>query len=159
MTINIVIGFIIPWIFGILLIRKSPIILYLIYPIAAIVSAFFNDIGYHLGFWDFTPKIDHDETLSALPMDLGLYPITASYLIYWIIRSNRRAWLKIACVSLFNTVLEFIALMTGKAEYGKGWNIGWTFLSYALALVLIFLYYKLLDKYDLFDKAKKRQGE
>lgn len=156
MTINIVIGFIIPWIFGILLIRKSPIVIYLIYPIAAIVSAFFNDIGYHLGFWDFTPKIDHDETLSALPLDLGLYPITGSYMIYWIIRSNRRPWLKIACVSLFNTVLEYIAFLTGKAEYGNGWNIGWTFLSYLLALVLIFLYYKLLDKYDLFDKAKKR---
>lgn len=154
MTINIVIGFVIPWMFGIWLHKKSPIIIYLIAPIAAIVSAFFNDIGYYLGFWDFTPKIENDETLSALPLDLGLYPITACYLIYWIVRNNRRPWLKIVSVSLFNTTLEFIALLSGKAEYGKGWNIGWTFISYALALTLIFLYYKLLDKYGFFDMAK-----
>ncbi|MFX3631436.1 MAG: CBO0543 family protein [Candidatus Pristimantibacillus sp.] len=154
MTINIIVGFVIPWIFGIILWKKSPIVIYLVSPISATVSAFFNDIGYHLGFWDFTPKIDNDETLSALPMDLGLYPVMACYMIYWIVRSNRHAWMKIALFSLFNTVLEFIALQFGKAEYGNGWNIGWTFVSYVLALLLVYLYYKLLHRYDLFNKVK-----
>jgi hypothetical protein len=156
MWINIVVGFVIPWIFGIMLHRKAPIVIYLIVPVAATVSALINDVGYHLGFWDFTPKIDNDETLSALPLDLGLYPVMASFMIYWIVRSKRRPWLKIACISLFNTVLEFIALMLGKAEYGNGWNIGWTFVSYAVALILVYLYYKLLDNYGFFDKVKPR---
>lgn len=156
MAFNIVIGFIIPWIFGIMLHKKAPIVIYLICPIAATVSALINDIGYHLGFWDFTPKIDNDETLSALPLDLGLYPVIGSYMIYWILKSKRRPWLKIGSISLLNTMLETIAVLFGKAEYGNGWNIGWTFVSYVIALVLVYLYFKLLNKYGFFDKAVRR---
>lgn len=154
MTINIVFGFVIPWIAGILLWRKAPVIIYLIGPIASIVAALFNDFGYHLNFWDFTPKIENDETLSALPLDLGLYPVTASYTIYWIVITRRQAWLKLTVFALFNTTLEFTGLYFGKVEYKNGWNIGWTFVSYCLALLLVYLYYKLLCKYGLFDRLR-----
>jgi uncharacterized membrane protein len=156
MIFNILIGFVIPWIFGFFLWKKSPIIIYLICPVTATVSALFNDIGYHLGFWDFTPKIENDETLSALPLDLGLYPITACLMVYWIVKHNRHAWTKLSIIALFNTSLEFIALHYGKAEYGNGWNIGWTFVSYMLALLLVYLYYRLLEQYGFFDKTKHK---
>lgn len=154
MTINIVFGFVIPWIAGILLWRKSPVTIYLIGPIASIVAALFNDLGYHLNFWDFTPKIENDETLSALPLDLGLYPVMACLMIYWIFRTKRQAWLKLTLFALFNTALEFVGLHFGKVEYKNGWNIGWTFVSYFLALLLVYFYYKLLSKYGLFDRLR-----
>lgn len=153
MTINILLGFVVPWMFGFILWRKAPIIIYLICPFTSIVSALFNDIGYHLSFWDFTPKIENDETLSALPLDLGLYPVMASYMIYWIVKNNQHAWMKLAVFALFNTTLEFIGLHYGKVEYGNGWNIGWTFVSYTLALLLVYLYYRLLCRHGIMDGA------
>lgn len=154
MTFNILVGFVVPWVFGLLLWKKFPVVVYLICPFSATVSALFNDIGYHLSFWDFTPKIENDETLSALPLDLGLYPIMACFMIDWIVRKKRQAWVKVTAIGAFNTALESIALHYGKVEYGNGWNIGWTFVSYMLALLLVYLYYRLLEQYGFFDKTK-----
>lgn len=157
MITNIVFGFLIPWIFGIYLYKKSPIIVWLFCPISATISALINDIGYHLEFWDFTPLIENDETLSALPLDLGLYPVLASYLIYWIIKNNRYPLLKIAGICFLTTALEFVAFVIGKVEYGNHWNIGWTFCSYLLAYGLVYLYYRLLLRYGVLDKIKQQK--
>lgn len=150
MLFNIIVGFLIPWVFGIYLYRKSRIIVFLIFPITVTISGLINDTGYHLEFWDFTPLIENDETLSALPLDLGLYPVMAGYMIYWIRKSNRHTFLKIGCFCLATTALEYLALILGKVEYGNHWNIGWTFVSYMLAYSLVYLYYRLLVRYGYF---------
>ncbi|MDR6885026.1 CBO0543 family protein [Bacillus sp. 3255] len=153
MLFNIIVGFIIPWIFGIYLYKKARIVVLLIFPFTATISALINDMGYHLEFWDFTPLIENDETLSALPLDIGLYPVFAGYMIYWIRHNHRHVWLKIICLCLLTTGLEWVALQYGKVEYGNHWNIGWTFLSYALAYVLVYVYYKVLVQNGLFDRS------
>ncbi|MDU0202496.1 MULTISPECIES: CBO0543 family protein [Paenibacillus] len=147
MLFNIIAGFLIPWIFGIYLYRKSRIIVFLIFPITVTISSLINDTGYHLNFWDFTPLIENDETLSALPLDIGLYPVMAGYMIYWIRKNNRHAFLKIGFFCLATTALEYMAFIFGKVEYSNHWNIGWTFASYILAYSLVYLYYRLLVRY------------
>lgn len=147
MLFNIIVGFLIPWVFGIYLYRKSRIIVFLISPITVTIAGLINDIGYHLDFWDFTPLIENDETLSALPLDLGLYPVMAGYMIYWIRANNRHALLKIGCFCLATTALEYLAFIFGKVEYSNHWTIGWTFVSYMLAYGLVYLYYRLLIRY------------
>ncbi|MZQ82230.1 hypothetical protein GQF01_08755 [Paenibacillus sp. 5J-6] len=150
MLFNIIVGFVIPWVFGIYLYRKSRIIVFLISPITVTIAGLINDTGYHLNFWDFTPFIENDETLSALPLDLGLYPVMAGYMIYWIRKNNRHVLLKIGCLCLATTALEFLAFIFGKVEYSNHWTIGWTFVSYMLAYSLVYLYYRLLIRYGYF---------
>ncbi|MBP1965426.1 CBO0543 family protein [Paenibacillus aceris] len=150
MFFNIIAGFLIPWIFGIYLYRKSRVLIVIIFPITVTISSLINDTGYHLNFWDFTPLIENDETLSALPLDIGLYPVMACYMIYWIRTNHRHIFLKIACFCLITTALEYLAFIFGKVEYSNHWNIGWTFLSYSLAYSLVYLYYKLLIKYGIY---------
>ncbi|BFT73717.1 CBO0543 family protein [Paenibacillus sp. P36] len=147
MLFNIIAGFVIPWVFGIYLYRKSRTIVLLIFPITVVISGLINDTGYYLEFWDFTPLIENDETLSALPLDIGLYPVMAGYLIYWIRKNNRHTLLKIGCFCLATTALEYLAFIFGKVEYSNHWNIGWTFVSYLLAYSLVYLYYRLLVRY------------
>ncbi|MCY9658772.1 hypothetical protein P5G65_19040 [Paenibacillus chondroitinus] len=147
MLFNIIAGFLIPWVFGIYLYRKSRVIVVLIFPITVTISSLINDTGYHLDFWDFTPLIENDETLSALPLDIGLYPIMAGYMIYWIRKNNQFALWKISCFCLATTALEYLAFIFGKVEYSNHWNIGWTFVSYILAYSLVYLYYRLLVRY------------
>lgn len=157
MITNIIFGFVIPWIYGIYLYKKSPIIVWLFCPISAAISALINDIGYHLEFWDFTPLIQNDETLSALPLDLGLYPVLASSLIYWITKNKRHPLLKIAVICFLTSVLEYVGHVFGKVKYGNNWNIGWTFCSYLLAFGLVYLYYKLLLRYGVLKKIKQQK--
>ncbi|SDC93739.1 hypothetical protein SAMN02799630_01783 [Paenibacillus sp. UNCCL117] len=149
MIVNLIIGFLVPWIVGLFLYRKSPAMVWLICPFAATISALINDIGYHLNVWDFTPEIENDETLSALPFDLGFYPVMAYCLILWIRKNNRHVSMKIGGISLLTTALEYICFLAGKLEYGNGWNLGWTFLSYIFAYGLVYLYYLRLVKFDV----------
>lgn len=153
MLFNITVGFIIPWIFGIYLYKKSRIVVLLIFPITVTISALINDTGYHLELWDFTPHIENDETLSALPLDLGLYPVLSGYLIYWIRKNNRHVVMKMLCFCLITTGLEWVAYLYGKVEYGNHWTIGWTSLSYLFAYVLVYIYYKVLVRYGLFKNS------
>lgn len=146
---NIIFGFIIPWLAALPLIRKSPKTMLLIFPIGAVASLVINSFGFQLGFWDFTPLIPNDESVSALPLDIGLYPILASYMI-WIILFQRDKSLLILFLFVFvTTLLEFGALLIGKVTYGNGWNIGFTFLSYLLAYGIVYLYNKLLLHFRL----------
>ncbi|WP_054025745.1 CBO0543 family protein [Bacillus sp. FJAT-28004] len=149
MLINIIFGFIIPWIAGIYLGRKSPKTLLLIFPIGAVTSMVINSFGFQLMFWDFTPLIPNDESVSALPLDIGLYPLLACFMI-WLINSRPvNTALVMFLFILGTTLLEFMALLIGKVSYGNGWNIGYTFLSYLLAFGIVFIYYKLLKGYRL----------
>ncbi|ULL16232.1 hypothetical protein DVH26_18340 [Paenibacillus sp. H1-7] len=152
MLFNITLGFIIPWLFGIYLYKKDRKILLLIYPISVVISMFINDVGFHLKFWDFTPHIPDDETISALPLDLGLYPILGSYMIYWI-RNSSLHWLLISLITMaFTTCLEYFGVVIGKVTYGNGWNILFTSGSYLLAYLLVYFYYTRLLKYGFLSR-------
>ncbi|WP_141500910.1 CBO0543 family protein [Paenibacillus luteus] len=149
MLLNIICGFVIPWLAALFLIRKSPKTLLLIYPIGSVASLVINSFGFQLGFWDFTPLIPNDESVSALPLDIGLYPILGSFMIWTILLHRNKTALILFVFILFTTLLEFSALLFGKVTYGNGWNIGFTFLSYLLAFGIVYLYFKLLERFRL----------
>ncbi|RAV10141.1 CBO0543 family protein [Paenibacillus contaminans] len=149
MLFNIIIGFLIPWSFGIYLFRKSPKVVILIVPIASMISGTINAFGFQLKYWDFTPIIPDDESISATPLDLGLYPVLASFMVYWMKKFPNK-WLIILCTFiLITTLLEWVALLFGKVSYGNGWNIFFTGISYTFAFGGVYLYYLLLRKHNI----------
>ncbi|CAM4217964.1 hypothetical protein L1N85_15945 [Paenibacillus alkaliterrae] len=149
MLFNFIGGFIIPWIFGIYLALKSPKTLLLIFPVGAVFSLAINNIGFHFKFWIFTPIMPNNESISALPLDLGLYPVLACFMIKSIMTNRSMAALIMFLFILFTTLLEFTGLLFGKVFYSNHWNIGFTFLSYVIAFGGVFLYFKLLERFRL----------
>jgi hypothetical protein len=147
MLVNIIFGFIIPWLAAIYLVRKSPKILLLIYPVGALVSMIINSLCFQMKFWDFTPLIPDDQSVSAMPLDLGLYPLLACFLIRTIFLHRKKTVLVMLLFVLFTTLLEYMGLLIGKVSYGNGWNIGYTFLSYLLAFSCVYLYFRLLERF------------
>ncbi|OCT14534.1 hypothetical protein A8709_26740 [Paenibacillus pectinilyticus] len=155
MLINIILGFIIPWIFGVFLYKKAPNIVIIIFPVSSIVSSFINAIGFHLEFWDFTPLIEDDETISALPFYIGLYPLAACSAMYWIDVKKTNPILTLVLLSILLTGLEYIGFLFHKVQYGHGWNIGWTFISYLIATFAAYVYYLLAKNHEVNFKSKK----
>ncbi|MCA0756348.1 hypothetical protein KP806_14940 [Paenibacillus sp. N4] len=150
MWLNIICGFIVPWLFGgIYLARKSPLVLLLIFPAGSIISSLINALGFHLKFWDFTPLIPNDESISALPLDIGMYPLLACFMIRTIIQKRKKTALVFFLFVFSTTVLEYIGTIIGKVSYGHGWNVGFTFLSYCVGFGTVFLYFKLLERHQV----------
>ncbi|MHB8061690.1 MAG: CBO0543 family protein [Ruminiclostridium sp.] len=147
MIINIVIGFILPLIFGICLYKNNSRVVIFIAPISSVVSFTFNQIGYSAKFWVVTPIIKENETLSALPMDIGIYPFLACLMIYIIIAKSIKPFYAISLFTIVTTLLEFICFLLGKVIYQRGWNLFITFLSYACAYFLCYLYFILIKKF------------
>ncbi|MEF3309429.1 hypothetical protein PV433_10995 [Paenibacillus sp. GYB004] len=144
MTLNIVFGFVIPWIVALFWVRKAVDVFLLICPIASVVSLLINQFGFYTTFWCFTPIIPRIETISALPLDLGIYPVSASLMIYWIRRNKIKPFWIVIFVSSIITLLEFMGVLFGKVIYGNGWHVGWTLFSYLLAYGIVYFYYTLL---------------
>ncbi|MCY9692267.1 CBO0543 family protein [Paenibacillus alginolyticus] len=147
--INITLGFILPWIFGVFLYKRASKIVIIIYPISSVVSSFINTIGFHLEFWSFTPLIEDNSTISALPFDLGLYPLTACLVIYFIHFRTLNPIVSLLIFSALLTGLEYIGLLIHKVEYDHGWNIGWTFVSYVIAATAAYGYYVFAKKHGI----------
>lgn len=143
---NIVIGFVVPWILAIYLMRKASIVIIITLPIASLVAILSNTFGFQLKFWSFTPLIHGEESISALPLDLGLYPVIACYMVHWIRISQTNHLVILFVTILFTTILEYVALLIGKTSYSNGWNIYWTFVSYLIAYGIVYLYYRILAK-------------
>jgi hypothetical protein len=143
---NIILGLVVPWLFGIYLLRKTPIVILTIVPIASLVALLINTFGFFLNLWSFKPLISSEESLSALPLDLGLYPIIACFMIQWMRKRRLHHLVILGTATLFTTLLEYAALLLERAHYDNGWNIGWTFVSYLVAYVTVYIYYRLLMK-------------
>ncbi|WP_275175823.1 hypothetical protein [Bacillus tropicus] len=74
---NIIIGFIIPWIFGIWLFKRNPKVVLLIAPIGIAVAFLINEWGVNY-FWQLKP-IFKNIGLSAYPLNFGLYPVLVCF--------------------------------------------------------------------------------
>ncbi len=146
MLINVFFGFIIPWLIALYLARKNPKILLLISPVGAVLSFVINAFGFQLKFWDFTPLIPDDENVSALPLNIGLYPVLGSYMIWMILLHRKKTALILFLFILCTTILEYIGILVGKVSYGNGWNIGYTSLSYLLAFSCVYIYFRFLER-------------
>jgi hypothetical protein len=107
-----------------------------------IITFTINEFGFYLGFWEVLPSVNQ-KTLSALPFNLGLYPILASYLIYFIKR-YKYPCLVLLLMTIFTTLIEMIFGYFGRVIYSNGWNNVWTFFSYLIPYVLVFCFYTYL---------------
>ncbi len=155
MLFNIVVGFMIPWLLAYPLIHKQPKLFIVISPATAVVSIIINTVGFFFEYWHFKPIIARNQTISALPFDLGLYAVLGSLMIYSIQKRicNLPPLIIFIGFSLFTTFLEYIALQFDKVTYGDGWNIGWTFISYSLAYLAVIAAWRIAKSHiDLVEK-------
>lgn len=144
MVINILLGFLLPWIIlGIYIYKRDKTILIVFFPISALLAFIINEFGFYFEFWNLTPIL-RIKTMSALPMDIGIFPLLGCYLVYLINRNHWNFLQLIILFSGFTTVLEFTGVITGKVIYMNHWNIGWTFVSYFVFYTLEVLYYRIL---------------
>lgn len=140
MITNALITFIIPWVFGVILYFKDKRILLIIAPIAGVIAYTFNALGSFFKLWRFAP-FDIDGNFTTMFANLGLYPILASYTIYYIHKKTLSPFGGILLFTLITTFLEYLALLFNLLTYSNGWNIGWTFVSYLIPYILVYLYY------------------
>lgn len=146
MLFNTVAGFIIPWLFGLYLFKKSPIIILITMPIASLVALIINELGFYFKFWSFSPVHPTDESVSALPLDLGIYPVLACFMVFWFRKTRISHMISVLVTTIVTTLLEYIGFISGKVHYGNGWNIFYTFLSYLIAYVIVYIYYRMIVK-------------
>ncbi|KAB2395299.1 hypothetical protein F8172_14965 [Bacillus cereus] len=144
---NIIFGFIIPWIFGIWLFKRNPKVILLIAPIGIAIAFLINEWGVNY-FWEFKP-IFKNISLSAYPLNLGLYPILVCFFIYIEMKKQFNTLGLICFFTLFLTVLEKIAHLLGKVNYINGWNIFWTFISYLVAILIVYSYFRILVRHQI----------
>lgn len=145
MLINLVLGFILPWAFGIYLYIKDRIIFLVIAPFASVLAYTVNEILFYLNFDRFVP-INVADDITTISVNLGLYPILGSYLVYYIRSKKVSPYLLIFIFTFLTTAAEYLGLLFGLVAYYNGWNIGWTFLSYLLPYFACYRYYCSLNK-------------
>jgi len=143
MVINIIIGFIIPWIAGAFFIKRDVIFVLKVSIIASLISFLFNDIGYYMNWWYVTPK--QYANLAFIPFNFGIFSLIAVAMIYFINKSNK-VWSMILLFTFGKTFLESILVFCGKVVYGNGWNLAYTFLSYFVACTIGYFLYKCISK-------------
>ena len=145
MLINILLGFLLPWILGIYIYKRDKRILIAIFPIGSLLAFIINIFGFYFEFWNLTPILLKLKTMAVLPMNLGVFPVLACYLVY-LINSRYKQWNSVLLIILFSgftTGLEFTGVITSKVVYMNHWNIGWTFVSYFVFYILVVWYYRI----------------
>jgi len=141
--INIALAFVLPWIFGTLYLHpKNRRLLPLVGTAFCILAIVINELGSYYGFWKLRTSLEN-EALEALPFDLGVYPVLASYMIFLIQRIGKPHFF-IFLIALFTTFLEGTYVHMERVIYGNGWNLVWTFFSYWIPYGVIYLYYRYL---------------
>lgn len=129
---------------GTYLYRKNKRSFLLISPIAVVIGFIFDVLGHHFNFWRVRPFRNRD-LFHSLPIHLGIYPMLAVFFIQSVQRKNR-IFIPLLLITIFTTLLETLYVKLRNVRYYNNWNIGWTFLSYKFAYVLVYLYYRLLKK-------------
>lgn len=132
-------GFVIPWLAALILFKIDRRAVLVASPCAMTISFLFNVIGFTFNFWGSNPRTQ-PETLFGLPVNIGLYPVLASYMLYSI-RRGVPVLFAVFFSAITLTLFEGIAVfLLHYVYYGHGWNLGWTLVSYILASSLVCLY-------------------
>jgi len=139
MRFNIWMGFIIPWILGIGLLKKQKELVRIV-PFVWVLSTLVNVWGDYYKFWIVKPKRKSKQYLTTMPYNLGLYPMLSMFMVYWI-KNNRKSLPLIFLFSLFTTVAEYGMVLLKKVTYGENWSCLKTFFSYLLPYYLVYRYY------------------
>jgi len=154
MLSNILLGFLIPWIFGIWLYSVMPRLVLTIAPFASVISFLVNNWGIYNQLWVLRPVLKI-QTTSTIPVNIGLYPIISCFTCYFILRSRFHPFFWILLSSTGQTVLEMTAYYYGRVLYDNGWNFAGTFVSYLIPGLITYYYFGILRKRNVFDNEKR----
>ncbi|GMK40777.1 hypothetical protein PCCS19_38330 [Paenibacillus sp. CCS19] len=144
MIFNYIVGLIIPW----LCVVIAPIphkirLLIRIFPISSVIAFLLNDFFVKHGFWIVKPIVEENESYSAIPYNLGMYPVWGVFLIHF---TEKRIWSPVKLIVVWSigiTLAEYILVIIGRVIYGNGWHVVWTFTTYCAAFLIVYLYSKL----------------
>lgn len=149
MLFNIVVGFMIPWISGIVFYFKDKKVLFIIAPLQSSIAYTVNSFGVFNHFWSIYP---HEYgKFSTIPYDLGLYPILSVYLIHYIDKTKINPYLLIIGATFFTTLLEWGGILTGRIIYSNDWNLLFTSISYLVPYLINYWFYTQLKRIKVFD--------
>ena len=149
MIINITFGIIIPWLtLGNFLYKKERKLIFYIVPFGSVIAFFINSISFNLDLYYLKPL--ELGTLSALPTNLGYFPLIGGLFIYTVRNSIFNNKLNIILFSIFSTALEYNFVISDKIVYSDTWNVFFTFLSYLFAYTVGYYYYLVLNKLKLY---------
>jgi hypothetical protein len=148
---NIIVALVVPWILILYLYHKDKKVLLTVGPFQSALAFCINGLGFHFGFWDLYPFGYKD--IVHMPFDIGIYPMLSAWMIYFISKKKSNPFAIILAFSLFTTGIEGIGVLLGRVIYNRGWNIGWTFLSYAIPYLLNYRYYLSLSQLGIFDNS------
>ena len=154
MLSNILLGFLIPWIFGIWLYSVMPRLVLTIAPFASVISFLVNNWGIYNQLWVLRPVLKI-QTTSTIPVNIGLYPIISCFTCYFILRSRFHPFFWILLSSTGQSILEMAAYYYGRVLYNNGWNFAGTFVSYLIPGLITYYYFGILRKRNVFDNEKR----
>ncbi|MCP3808467.1 hypothetical protein NLX78_14605 [Paenibacillus sp. Lou8.1] len=138
MLLNVVLGLVIPIVLGCWILRKNLKLILIFFPLGVATSSVANNIGFNY-FWRLLPEFNN-HSFSALPFDLGLFPMAGCLMIYYIKKHRAHPWIAVFVTAFVLTIVEWIAKESGRVLYFNGWNIGWTYISYLLPMVIAYGY-------------------
>jgi hypothetical protein len=141
MAFNIIIGFLIPWILGVYFCIKEKRLFLVMYPFGCTVTYTINMLGFYFGFWSIKPY--KYGIFTSLPLNLGVYPIIGTCFVVLLYKGIYKSYYLIFIFSLLTTVFELSMLILGRGIYGNGWNLFWTFISYLIAYISAYCFYRL----------------
>lgn len=145
MFVNIIFGFIIPWIVALSTIHEHKIIYY-IAPFASALSFLLNDFGFFY-FWKLYPF--NLIELSAIPFNIGLFCLYPCIIIELMRKYDISAYIALPITSLIITLAEGYGLLIGRVIYYNHWNIVATYFSYSISLLISYTFYKILKRQKL----------
>lgn len=143
-----------PWLAALILVYKDYRLILVISPITSVIAFIINGWGTHFHFWRVAPY-SMDQYISAMPYNLGIFPVLCSYMIYFISVSKIDDLLLIFVFTLGTTGLEYLSLYRNHIVYDHGWTIYWTFISYLIPYFLVYGYYRLLTRKDDINSFRK----
>lgn len=150
MFINIVIGFVLPWIICFFIFKRDlPFVLH-VSTIGALIAFLINELGYFMNWWYVTPKAYG--VLSFIPYNIGVFAVLAVFTVH-MVNHWGRSWIVIPGMTLVKTILESILVCTGKVVYDNGWNLSLTFFSYLLACSTGYLIYSMTQGVSIKDSG------
>jgi hypothetical protein len=149
--ITILFGFIIPWIIGIIINFKDNKVITCIAPFSCAIAFILNDLGITLGY--FHPSVyNYNPYLLSQITNIGLFTIESCILIFVKRNTRIKTMYLLVLTTIFASIIDLILFSTNMLIFGKGWNIMWSVILYFITFYIIYLYYLLLKKLNIFQK-------
>ncbi|PPA71702.1 hypothetical protein [Jeotgalibacillus proteolyticus] len=147
MLFTFLFAFVVPWCIVLFIVKVNKKTIALIAPFTAIMTNILNTWTLAYDFAAVYP-FEMESELASLPMVLGIIPALGSLLVHLLLKSHFSISLVIAFI-LISTLNEWIFVQADLIRYFKGWTIGWTFVIYLIGFTAVYLYYRLLKKWDI----------